>query len=54
MLTALTDLALDHLWVVYPGVHRYPLHEKITAVPLFDIPATAQPDAPDGVAGGPA
>lgn len=37
MRTALDDLALDHLWIVYPGQHRYPVDERITAWPLADI-----------------
>lgn len=31
---AIEDLQLQHLWVVYPGVTRYPLSERITALPL--------------------
>jgi predicted AAA+ superfamily ATPase len=31
---ALQDLKLEHLFVVHPGVHRYPLADKITALPL--------------------
>jgi len=34
---ALDDLKLEHLWVVYPGTRRYPLAEKITALPLREI-----------------
>lgn len=34
---ALEDLQLEHLWVVYPGTLRYPLTEKITALPLREI-----------------
>ncbi len=34
MHAALTDLALDHLYVVYPGKHTIPLSEIITATPL--------------------
>jgi predicted AAA+ superfamily ATPase len=30
----LADLHLDRLWIVYPGLHRYPLHNKVTAMPL--------------------
>lgn len=37
MHSALTDLSLDHLWVVYPGTVRYPAHEKITMLPLAEI-----------------
>jgi uncharacterized protein len=34
---AIEDLKLEHLWVVYPGTLRYPLAEKITALPLGEI-----------------
>jgi predicted AAA+ superfamily ATPase len=34
MHVALAELQLEHLFVVYPGSKMYPLHEKITAVPL--------------------
>lgn len=34
MHVAMHDLKLDHLVVVYPGSSRYPLHEKVTAMPL--------------------
>jgi uncharacterized protein len=37
MYVALRDLNLEHLWVVYPGQIRYPLDEKITALPLRKI-----------------
>ncbi len=42
---ALEDLHLDHLWVVYPGTRNYPLTDKITALPLQDVP-TLQLKAP--------
>ncbi|MBP6869842.1 ATP-binding protein [Candidatus Babeliales bacterium] len=35
---ALEDLKLDHLYVVYPGVMKYPMHEKITACSLDRLP----------------
>ena len=35
---ALADLGLEHLWVVYPGSLKYPLGEKITALPLGSVP----------------
>ena len=35
--TALRDLALDHLWIIYPGEQKYPVHEKTTVCPLRDI-----------------
>lgn len=37
MHVALADLKLEHLWVIYPGAQRYPLTEKITALPLREI-----------------
>ena len=30
MQTAVEDLSLDHLWVIYPGEHAYEAHPKIT------------------------
>ena len=39
MHVALADLKLEHLWVVYPGTLRYPMTEKITALPLREIGA---------------
>lgn len=37
MQVALADLGLDHLHVIYPGKHRIPLTESITANPLPDL-----------------
>lgn len=37
MRSALTDLSLHHLWIVYPGRHRYPIDERITALPLQEV-----------------
>jgi len=37
MHSALDDLSLTHLWVIYPGTVRYPAHEKITMLPLAEI-----------------
>jgi uncharacterized protein len=34
MRIAMQDLKLDRLYVVYPGLHRYPLADAIEAVPL--------------------
>jgi predicted AAA+ superfamily ATPase len=36
MRTALTDLKLDELHVVYPGAQRYPLADKVTVVPFAE------------------
>lgn len=38
MRVALADLALEHLWVIYPGRLEYPLDERITALPLSAMP----------------
>ena len=37
MRIALNDLALDSLYVVYPGERRYRLGERVQAVPLAAI-----------------
>lgn len=37
MHTALADLKLDRLWVVYPGKKSYPLTKKAEAVSIFDL-----------------
>lgn len=37
MRVALQDLALDHLYVVHPGQHQFPMDESITAIPLPDL-----------------
>jgi uncharacterized protein len=34
---ALSDLSLDHIWVVYPGDKSYPLSEQVTVLPLQEI-----------------
>ena len=39
MRIALQDLALQHLWVVYPGDETYPLDERITALPIACLPS---------------
>ncbi|HAO21693.1 MAG TPA: hypothetical protein DCQ37_15235 [Desulfobacteraceae bacterium] len=37
MRTALHDLNLNHLWIVYPGDQAYPVDEKISVMPIRDI-----------------
>lgn len=37
MQSALKDLALEHLWVVYPGSRQYRMADRITALPLSSI-----------------
>ena len=38
MHTAIADLGLEHLWVIYPGTEHYGLREKITALPIGGVP----------------
>jgi len=40
MRVAITDLKLDHLYVVYPGSERFPLATDITAIGLLDAMET--------------
>ncbi len=47
MQIALSDLALDHLTVIYPGDRPYPLAEHVTVVPLATIATDAQAIAPE-------
>ena len=42
MRIALDDLRLDHLYVIHPGPHRYPAHDKITVWPLAEIAGLAE------------
>jgi predicted AAA+ superfamily ATPase len=37
MHTAIEDLGLEHLWVIYPGDQKYALDDKITAIPLEEV-----------------
>ena len=37
MWTAIEDLSLDHLWVVYPGGHAYEVREDVTVWPIQDV-----------------
>lgn len=50
MRTAIADLRLDHLAVLYPGTRRYSLDEKITVAPLSELasgtPESVLPRAP--------
>jgi predicted AAA+ superfamily ATPase len=39
MQIAMTDLKLDRIAVIYPGLKRYPLTDKIEAVPLRELSA---------------
>ena len=50
MRTALADLQLEHLTVLYPGSRNYALAERVTVVPLASLaagdPAVVLPDVP--------
>jgi predicted AAA+ superfamily ATPase len=37
MHSAIKDLQLEHLWVVYPGTQEYALHEKISVIPMKTV-----------------
>lgn len=37
MRTAMEDLKLEKIWVIYPGKDRYKIHEKIEVLPVTDI-----------------
>ena len=41
MRVALADLGLDHLWVIYPGDEAYALDDRISALPVADVPNLA-------------
>lgn len=34
---AIDDLKHERAWIVYPGSKRYPVHEKVEALPLTDV-----------------
>jgi len=50
MASAIHDLELKHLWVVYPGERSYPLSDKITVLPLTELDATLQREDRDASA----
>ena len=37
MHTALETLQLDHLWLIYPGRHSYPVSDRITVYSILDL-----------------
>ena len=41
MHTAIQDLGLEHLWVIYPGHQEYPLDDKISVAPIASVPHLA-------------
>ena len=38
MKSAIQDLKLEHLWVIYPGERAYPLSDRVSTLPLTFIP----------------
>lgn len=42
MHAAVTDLGLEHLWVVYPGAEAYPLGKRISALPVAGVRGLAE------------
>lgn len=42
MRAAIEDLSLEHLWVIYPGHQEYPLHDKISVIPISAVPQIAE------------
>ncbi|MBI5632807.1 MAG: ATP-binding protein [Nitrospirae bacterium] len=38
MHTAIQDLGLEHLWVIYPGHQEYPLDDNISVIPIDSLP----------------
>ncbi len=41
MRTAFADLALEHLWVIFPGSERYGIDDEITALPVTELATVA-------------
>jgi len=37
MHTAVQDLSLEHLWVIYPGHQEYPLDDKTSVIPIDSL-----------------
>lgn len=42
MHVAVEDLALERLWVIYPGRREYPLSDKIFVIPIESVPDMAR------------
>lgn len=41
MQVAMQDLGLEHLWVIYPGHQEYSLDDKISVIPIDNVPHIA-------------
>ena len=44
---AIGDLKLERAWIVYPGRQVYPVHERVDALPLTEVPAKLKAMAAD-------
>jgi predicted AAA+ superfamily ATPase len=44
MRVAFSDLGLEHLYVIHPGTHTFPLDSGITALPLVEFLKTLAPE----------
>jgi predicted AAA+ superfamily ATPase len=42
MRIAVEDLGLEHIWVIYPGRHSYPVDDRITVWPLHKLSEMTQ------------
>jgi uncharacterized protein len=40
--TAIQDLSLEHLWVIYPGHQEYSVDDKISVIPIDTLPRIAK------------
>jgi hypothetical protein len=52
MRVAMQDLRLDTLYVVYPGQHRFPLGDRMEAVPLWALLGPHESAVGDHIKGG--
>ena len=43
MQSAIQDLELEHLWVIYPGKERYRITDRITTLPLGEVTTAKAP-----------
>ncbi len=39
MHVALQDLKLEKIWIVYPGKHSFPIHGRVEALPIHEVPS---------------
>ena len=46
MRIGMDNLGLDHLWIIYPGEHEYPVDEKVSVLPLSRVERLAESVTP--------